>query len=78
MPPFVPIFSSLNNDNEDENSPLIAHLSLDESIKHELALAPQLPQWVHSTQEATSDLASDCTNQHHNHSQFQRESSLLA
>jgi hypothetical protein len=39
---YVPIMvsSSSDDDNEDENPPLDAHLSLDESIEHEPAPTP--------------------------------------
>jgi hypothetical protein len=62
VPSSIPIlvsFSSSDDNNEDENPPPLAHLPLDESIKHEPALTPQLPRWVCSTREKTSDLASD-------------------
>ena len=37
-----------------------------------------LPRWVHSTCEATGDLANDPRDQCRTHSQFQRASSFLA
>jgi hypothetical protein len=47
---FVPILvSSLDDDSEDEKTLMLAHLPPDDSIEHELALAPLLPLWVHST-----------------------------
>jgi hypothetical protein len=52
VPYFVPIMvysSSLDDENEDENPPLPAHLPSDESIEPEPTLAPPLPRWVPST-----------------------------
>jgi hypothetical protein len=44
---YVPIpVSSLDDDNEDENPPLYAHLPLDESIEPEPTPTPPLPRWV--------------------------------
>jgi hypothetical protein len=79
---FVPssilvLVSSLDDDNEDENPPLPAHLPPDESFELELALAPQLPRWVRSTREETGDLVGDPSDQCQTHSQFQRACSLL-
>jgi hypothetical protein len=59
-PSSIPILvSSLDDENEDENPPLPSHLPLDESIEHEPAPVPILLRWVHSTQEATSDIVGD-------------------
>ena len=49
-----------DDDSEDENPPLPAHVP-------PIALAPILPQWVHSTCEVAGDLR----DQHRTHSQFQ-------
>jgi hypothetical protein len=48
VPSFVPIpiSSFSNDDSEDENPPMSAHLPLVDSIEHELALTPEFPQWV--------------------------------
>jgi hypothetical protein len=66
LPSFIPILvSSLDDDDiENENIPLLAHLPLDESIEHELASVPSLPRWVRSTQETGSDLVNDPTYHH--------------
>ena len=56
-----PIF---DDDSEDENPPLPAHVP-------QIAPAPILPRWVHSTCEAAGDLASDPRDQRRTHSQFQ-------
>jgi hypothetical protein len=75
---FVPYFvriivysSSLDDDNEDENPPLPAHLPPDESIEPEPTLAPLLPRWVPSTREVASDLVDDPLDQRRTCSQFQ-------
>jgi hypothetical protein len=80
VPSSVPILvsSSSDDDSEDENPPLPAHLPPDESIEHEPAPTPLLPRWVCSTREAVGDLVSDPSYQRQTHSQFQRASSLLA
>jgi len=78
MPSSIPNFSirdptsvsSSDNDSEDENTPLPAHLPRVGSIEHEPAPTPQLPKWVHTTQEAVGDLVNDPTDQHHTRSQF--------
>jgi hypothetical protein len=80
---FVPSYvlvSSSDDESEDENPPLPAHLPPDESIEPEPAPAPAtpLPRWVRSTREETSDLVGDPSYQHRTRSQFQRASSLLA
>jgi hypothetical protein len=50
VPSYVTIMvSSLDDENEDENPPLLAHLPPDESIEPEPALTPSLPRWVCST-----------------------------
>jgi hypothetical protein len=55
VPSCVPILiSSSDDDSEDENPPPPAHLPSDDFI--EPKPAPSLPIWVHSTQEAASDL----------------------
>lgn len=61
--------TSLNDYNDDNNPPLLSPIP---------PPSPELPRWVHSSHEATSDLASDPTYQCHTCSQFQRYSSLLA
>jgi hypothetical protein len=67
----IPILVSSSDDNiEDENPPPPAHLPPDVSIEHEPVLAPLLPRWVCSTQEAIDELASDPTDQHCTHSQL--------
>ena len=55
------LVTSSNDDNDDEN-PLAPTLVPPPT--------PQLPQWVHSTREAASDLASDPIDQRQTHSQF--------
>jgi hypothetical protein len=78
---FVPssvLVSSSDDDSEDENPPLLAHLPPDESFEPEPAPAPPLPRWVRSTREAAGDLAGDPSDQRRTRSQFQRASSLLA
>jgi hypothetical protein len=57
------VSSSSDVDSEDENPPLPGHLPLDQSIEHEPALAPPLPIWVCSTQEASGDLVGDPSDQ---------------
>ena len=59
--------TSSNIDNDDEDPPQPIPIP---------STAPQLPRWVHSTREATGDLASDPTDQRQTHYQFQRTSSL--
>jgi hypothetical protein len=79
VPYFVPILVySLDDNSEDENPPLPAHLPPNESIEHELTLAPLLPICVCSNREASGDLFNDPRDQHHTHSQFQQASSLSA
>jgi hypothetical protein len=79
VPSFVPIMvSSSDDDSEDENPPLHAHLPPDESIEPEPVPTPPLPRWVRSTREAASDLVGDPSYQCQTHSQLQRASSLLA
>jgi hypothetical protein len=63
--------SSSDDDSEDENPPLHAHLPPDESFEPEPAPIPPLPRWVCSTQEAVGDLVSDPSDQHRTCSQFQ-------
>jgi hypothetical protein len=47
VPSFVPILvSSSDDDTEDENPALLAHLPPDEYIETELAPTPLLPRWV--------------------------------
>ena len=70
--------SSSDDDSENENPPLPAHLPPDESFEPEPALAPPLPRWVRSTREAAGDLVGDPSDQRWARSQFQRASSLLA
>jgi hypothetical protein len=78
VPYSIPILvSSLDDDNEDENPPLLAHLPLDESIELEPTPTPPLPRWVRSTREATGDLVGDPSDQCQIRSQFERTSSLL-
>jgi hypothetical protein len=72
------VFSFSDDDGEDENPSPPAHLPPDEYIEPEPIPTPPLPRWVHSTQEATSDLVGNPSYQHWTHSQFQRASSLLA
>jgi hypothetical protein len=61
VPSYVPtlVSSSSNDDSEDENPPLLDHLPLDESIEFEPAPTTLIPRWVHSTREASRDLAGD-------------------
>ena len=63
---FVPssvLVSSSDDDSEDENPPLHAHLPLDDSIEHKHEPTPLLPRWVRSTREATGDLIGDPSDQ---------------
>jgi len=79
MPPSLPIMVSYSNDyTEDENPPLPTQILLDDSIKHELAPASQLPKWVHSTHVVVSDLVSDPIDQRHIFSQFHQASSIFS
>jgi hypothetical protein len=60
VPSFVPILvSSLDDESEDENTPLPADIPPNESFEPEQAPVPPLPRWVCSTQEATGDLVDD-------------------
>ena len=52
-----------NDDSEDENPPSPSHVP-------PISPAPMPPRWVHSTCEATSDLAGDPRDQHRTRSQF--------
>jgi hypothetical protein len=66
---FVPIpISSSNDDSEDENPPFPTHLPPYQSIEQEPAPKPPLPRWICSTQEATSDLVDDPSDQCQTHS----------
>jgi hypothetical protein len=69
VPSSVMVYSS-DDDSEDENPPLPAHLPLDESFEPKPAPTPLLPRWVHSTREVAGDLVSDHSDQHQTHSQF--------
>ena len=63
---FVPSYdlvSSSDDDSEDENPPLLAHLPLDESFEHEPAPAPLLPRWLRSTREVVGDIVDDPSDQ---------------
>jgi hypothetical protein len=62
--------SSSDDDSEDENPPLPAHLPPDESFEPEPAptLATLLPRWVHSTRGIVGDLVSDPSYQRQTHS----------
>ena len=60
-----------DDESEDENPPLPAHVP-------QIAPAPILPRWVHSTCEAAGDLTGDPRDQRQKCSQFQRASSILA
>jgi hypothetical protein len=65
VPSSVPILvSSSDDDSEDENPPLPAHLTLDESFEPKLTPVPSLPRWVHSTREAVGGLVGDPSDQH--------------
>jgi hypothetical protein len=76
---FVPIrVSSSNDDSEDENPPLLAHLPPNKSIENKSSLAPLFPRWVRSTQETTGDLTGDPRDKHQTLSWFQQTYSLLA
>jgi hypothetical protein len=69
---YVPILVSSSYDNsEDENPPLPTHLPSYDSFELEPTLSPQLPRWVHSTQEEVGDLVSYPSDQHWTDSQFQ-------
>jgi hypothetical protein len=72
---FVPssdiLVSSSDDDSEDENKPLPAHLPLAKSFEPEPTPGPPLPRWVCSTQEATGDLVNDPSDQRQIRSQFQ-------
>ena len=69
VPSYVPILvSSLNDDSEDENPPFPTHLPPYHSIEQEPAPKPPLPRWICSTQEATSDLVDDHSDQCQTHS----------
>jgi hypothetical protein len=50
------LVSSLYDDSEDENPPPPAYLPPNDSFESELAPAPPLPIWVHSTREVVGDL----------------------
>jgi hypothetical protein len=53
VPCSIPIlFSSLDDDSEDENPPPPTDLPLDESFEPEQEPVPPLPRWVYSTREA--------------------------
>jgi hypothetical protein len=76
---FVPIMVySSYDDSEDENPPSPAHLPPDQSFEPEPTSIPQLPRWVHSTQEGVGGIVDDPSNQRRTRSQFQQASSLLA
>jgi len=65
FPSSVPSLVSYSDDeSEDENPPLPAHLPPYESFELEPTLYPQLPRWICSTQEAASDLVGDPSYQH--------------
>jgi hypothetical protein len=64
------LVTSSDDDNEDENPPLPAHLPVDESIEHEPTPIPPLPRWIFSTIEVVGDLASDPIDKCHACSQF--------
>jgi hypothetical protein len=78
VPYYLPIFSisdiilvsSLDDENEDENSPLPTYLPSIGSIEHDLFPTPSLPRWVHTTRKVVSDIVNDPTYQHQTHSQF--------
>jgi hypothetical protein len=60
VPSSVPILvSSSDDDSEDENPPLPAHLPPDKSFEPKPTPAPSLPRWVCSTREAVGDLVGD-------------------
>jgi hypothetical protein len=60
VPYSIPILvsSSLNDDSEDEKTPLPSHLLLDDSIEHEHAPSLQIHRCVSLTQEEDGDLVS--------------------
>jgi hypothetical protein len=60
VPYSIPILvsSSLNDDSEDEKTPLPAHLLLDDSNEHEHAPSLQIHRCVSLTQEADGDVVS--------------------
>jgi hypothetical protein len=62
VPSYDLVFSS-DDDNEDENPSLPAHPPPNESFELEPTLAPPLPRWVRSTQEAVGDLVGDPSDQ---------------
>ena len=66
---FDSIPSSSDDDSEDEIPP---------PPPQDLPLAPQLPKWVRSTQDAAGSLACDLANECCTRSQFDEASSLLA
>jgi hypothetical protein len=56
VPYFVPIrVSSSDDDSEDKNPPLLAHLPPNDSIEIEPTPTPPLPRWVYSTREPIGD-----------------------
>jgi hypothetical protein len=61
VPYSIPIivYSSLDDDNKDENPPPPTHLPRDDSIEHEPAPTPSLPRCFLSIREATCDLMGD-------------------
>jgi hypothetical protein len=65
------VSSSLDDDSEDENPPLLSHLPPYESIEHEPAPSLHLSRWICSTQEATGALTGDPLDQRWTRSQFQ-------
>jgi hypothetical protein len=71
VPSSIPLLvSSSDDDSEDENPPLPPHPPPDESIEPEPTLAPPLPRWVCSTQEAVVDLFNDLLDWRWIHSHF--------
>jgi hypothetical protein len=72
VPSSIPIMVSSSDDvNEDENTPLPAHLPPYESFEPELAPVPLLPRWVRSTRETAGGIVGDPSDQHRTRSQFQ-------
>ena len=64
VPSYVPILiSSSDDDSEDENTPLPAHLPPNESFEPELAPVPPLLRWFRSTREVVGDLVCDPSDQ---------------
>jgi hypothetical protein len=64
VPSSVPILvSSSDDDSEDENTPLPAHLPPDESFEPEPTPVPLLPRWVRSTREVVGGLVGDPSDQ---------------